>query len=217
MSRVQQRLNKLKEEHIIPVIRADRFEDAHLAILELKEIGFKTVEITLTTPDALRLIQFWSDDRGLLIGAGTVTTIDEAKKCIEAGAEYIVSPCYVNGLAELCVSEEIICIMSGLTPSEVLESWKSGSSVVKVFPASSMGGASYIQSLKAVFPHILLLPTGGVNSDNITSYFAAGADIIGVGSDLVDLNLISSNNISGFRQKATLFKQKVENYFREGY
>lgn len=217
VSTIQNTLNKLKEAYIVPVIRADKYEDANKAIQELKEVGYKTIEITLTTPGAIRLIQNWSIDEFLMVGAGTVTSLDEAKECIEAGVKYIVSPCYVEGLGEICAQKDVVCIMSGLTPSEVIKSWQGGSNIVKVFPASSIGGASHIKSLKTVFPNILLLPTGGINLDNIVSYLEAGADFVGTGADLVDIKLLNSGRITEFREKANMYKQKVENYFAEVY
>ena len=171
---------------MIPVIRTEKYEDAHTAIRELKDVGYKTIEITLTTPEAIRLIQYWVNDNFLLVGAGTVTNLDEARRCIDAGVKYIVSPCYVEGLAELCLQKDVVSIMSGLTPSEVLKSWNEGSNVVKVFPASSIGGASHIKSLKSVFRDILLLQTGRVTLDNIISHLDAGTDFIGTGTNLLD-------------------------------
>jgi 2-dehydro-3-deoxyphosphogluconate aldolase/(4S)-4-hydroxy-2-oxoglutarate aldolase len=217
VSTIQNTLNKLKEAYIVPVIRADKYEDANEAIQELKEVGYKPIEITLTTPDAIRLIRNWTNDDFLLVGAGTVTSLNEAQECIEAGVNYIVSPCYVEGLGDLCAQKDVVCIMSGLTPSEVMQSWQGGSNVVKVFPASSIGGAAHIKSLKTVFPDILLLPTGGINLDNIVSYLEAGADFIGTGADLVDIKLLNSGRISEFREKAILYKQTVENYISEVY
>lgn len=188
-STIENTLLELKKYKIIPVVRSHSMELGELAIQRLKQAGFKTVEITLTIPNALDLIRKYSRE-DLIVGAGTVLTLNDVSLCIDAGAQYIVSPTFIEGMPELCKAAGVVCIMSGLTPTEVYYAWKKGSDVVKIFPANSMGGPAYIKSLKAILPEILMIPTGGVTSENISTFLKAGADFIGVGTSLVDLNLI---------------------------
>jgi 2-dehydro-3-deoxyphosphogluconate aldolase/(4S)-4-hydroxy-2-oxoglutarate aldolase len=190
-------LEKLTSYKIVPVIRGNTQEIAHDAVTTLKAAGFQTAEITMTVPGTIELISHFSRLDDLLVGAGTVTNVEQAEKCILAGAKYIISPFIVDGLPELCREADVFCIMSGLTPTEIISAWNQGSGAVKVFPANSMGGPCYIKSLKTVMPHIPLIPTGGVNLDNIKHFLNAGASFVGVGSDLVNTALLEQGDLEG--------------------
>jgi 2-dehydro-3-deoxyphosphogluconate aldolase/(4S)-4-hydroxy-2-oxoglutarate aldolase len=142
----------------------------------------------MTVPGALSVIESLSSRLGeqLLIGAGTVLTRSEVADCVQAGARFIVSPgCdpeVLGGARDLGVA-----VMPGaLTPTEVIAAWKAGASMVKVFPCSALGGASYLKALRGPLPHVKLMPTGGVNLKTAKDYIHAGACALGVGSELVD-------------------------------
>src|SRR5690606_11721178 len=111
------------------------------------------------------------------------------------------APCIVDGMAELCHDANVVSIMTGLTPFEVHHAWKNGSDIVKVFPANSMDGPTYIKSLKSVFPNIPMLPTGGIKKENLVAYFNAGADMVGVGNSLVDVNLLKNESEFVYQSK----------------
>ena len=178
-------IKKLTYSKIVPVVRTSSQDHAYQAVITLAKIGFKTAEITMTVPGAVELIKELSKDSSLLIGAGTVYSVEEAQACIEAGARYIVSPVIVDNMPEVCKKSEVICIMSGLTPNEVLTAWQKGSEFVKIFPSDAMGGYSYLKALKSIFPSIPLVPTGGINLNNIQDYLKVGASFVGVGSELI--------------------------------
>lgn len=186
-------LAQLSTFRIVPVIRTSSIELAHKAIRFLLNTGFKTVEVTMSVPGSLELIKQFSAQKDLLVGAGTVLNAKEAEACIQAGAKYIISPVLTEHVLELCKEANILCILSGLTPTEILAAWNLGCGAVKVFPAHSMGGPGYLKSLKSVFPSIPLVPTGGVNLNNIGDYLRAGASFVGVGSDLVNTALMEKN------------------------
>ena len=187
---MRERIEKLR---VIPVLRLGDRSEADTAIDCLLEAGFGSVEITLTTPDALGLISALRARVGaeFLIGAGTVLDLDEAQRCVEAGADYLVSPCLVPGLAAFARSTGRAALVGGFTPGEVLAAWRDGAEIVKVFPASS-GGVSHLSALHAIFPHIPLCPTGGVSRDNMLDYFKAGACVVGVGNNVIDRKALAA-------------------------
>lgn len=177
---------------VIPVIRTTRTDLAERAIEWLLQVGFTTFEITLTVPDALSMIHDLRHRPGLRVGAGTVLSVAQADACLAAGAEFLVSPIVVDGLPPIAASVAAPLLLSGLTPSEVHRAFALGASAVKVFPAGSVGGPGHIRALRSVFPDIPLVPTGGVDLENLHAYLDAGAASVGIGSDL-----ISDNRIQG--------------------
>ncbi|MEO8039790.1 MAG: bifunctional 4-hydroxy-2-oxoglutarate aldolase/2-dehydro-3-deoxy-phosphogluconate aldolase [Betaproteobacteria bacterium] len=186
---------RLRAVQVIPVLRLTSAALAERAIECLVEAGFGTVELTLTTPDAVGLIRRLRERMtpGFLVGAGTVLDPDTARACIDAGADYLVSPCLVPGMAALAHAAGRACLMGGFTPAEVLAAWRDGSDIVKVFPAAT-GGPSHLAALHAVFPEIPLCPTGGVALDNIDAYRRAGAVVVGVGNNIVDLSALDAGD-----------------------
>lgn len=187
-------LVRLSELGIIPVVRVHSQALAEKAVQALARAGFGTVEITMTVPGAADLLKDLARVGEMLLGAGTILDLREAEISIRAGARYLVSPCLVDGVPELCREAGVACIMGGLTPNEVLTAWRRGSQAVKVFPASSVGGPSYLKALKSVFPAIPLVPTGGVNLQNVGDFLRAGAACVGAGSDLVSSAMLEQGN-----------------------
>jgi 2-dehydro-3-deoxyphosphogluconate aldolase/(4S)-4-hydroxy-2-oxoglutarate aldolase len=180
---------------VIPVLRLATRSSAETAIDCLVEAGFKTVEITLTTPDAVRLIGTLRSrvDEDFLIGAGTVLDLDKARECIDAGADYLVSPCLVPGLGKLASDNAALALCGGFTPGEVLAAWREGAAIVKVFPAST-GGPAHLGALHAVYPQIPLCPTGGVSTANMLDYFKSGAAVVGVGNNVIDQKALAAGD-----------------------
>jgi 2-dehydro-3-deoxyphosphogluconate aldolase / (4S)-4-hydroxy-2-oxoglutarate aldolase len=188
-------LETLVRARVIPVLRLATREATAAAIDCLVESGFGTVELTLTTPGALALLADLRKrmDGSFLVGAGTVLDLDSAKRCLDAGADYLVSPCMVTGMARLARDAGRAAVIGGFTPSEVLAAWREGAQMVKVFPASS-GGSPHLQAIHAVFPEIPLCPTGGVSSSNILDYFRAGASIVGIGNNIIDQKALAADD-----------------------
>lgn len=174
-------------QRVIPVLRLASAELTERAIDCLREAGFATVEITMTTPDAVRLI------RKFKAGAGTVLDLDAARRCIDAGAPFLVSPCLVPGLAQLAHDAGRLALIGGFTPGEILAAHREGADIVKLFPAST-GGPEHLKAIHAVFPEIPLCPTGGVSLSNLNDYFAAGAKLVGVGNNIVDQKALASGD-----------------------
>src|SRR6266404_742204 len=176
------------ENGIIPVIRASSAEQALQAASAVMRGGIQTLEITMTVPRAIRVMEKLADELGdkVLLGAGTVLDSETARAALLAGAEFIVTPALKRDVIEVGHRYSKPVMPGGLTPTEVLSAWEAGASFVKVFPCGNMGGPKYIRSLKAPFPHIQLIPTGGVNLENAMDFLLAGSAALGVGADLVD-------------------------------
>jgi 2-dehydro-3-deoxyphosphogluconate aldolase/(4S)-4-hydroxy-2-oxoglutarate aldolase len=182
----------LERVGIIPVLRARNARQAHAVVQAMLAGGVSVVEVTMTVPGAVDLLKELRNEYGakLLLGSGTVTTADQAEATIEAGAEFVVSPSFHPDVIAVTKAHRKLSIPGALTPTEVITAWNAGADYVKVFPCSAMGGASYLKSLLAPFPHLKLIPTGGVTHHTAASFLEAGARALGVGSDLVNLTAI---------------------------
>ena len=188
---------KLLAMRVIPVLRLASRRDAETAIECLIEAGFSTVELTLTTPGAVEMIGSLRrrSNADFLVGAGTVLDLASASACLDAGADYLVSPCLVPGMAALAHTAGRIALTGAFTPAEVLAAWREGAAVVKVFPAST-GGPSHLAALHAVYPDIALCPTGGVSTSNMHDYFKAGATLVGIGNNVIDQKALAAGDRS---------------------
>ncbi len=206
----KQILDAMQSSKLVPVIRTETEDQARTAIEIIADCGIKVFEITMTVPGALSLMREFSGGE-LLIGAGTVTTLEETKQCIKSGAQFIVGPAYASESVAHCVANGKAVIPGCLTPSEVLSAHENGADCVKVFPCNALGGVKYLSTLKTLFPKIDMMPTGGVNIETINDYIAAGAFAVGIGSDLVDLNAIDEGNLEAVAAKASLYVDRISN------
>ncbi len=185
----------LQALRVIPVLRLATREAAASAVDCLIEAGFRTVELTLTTPDAVALITELKQraEGDFLVGAGTVLDLDRAQECLDAGADYLVSPCLVPGMAELTRVRGAAMLMGGFTPTEVLAAWRDGAQIVKVFPASSGGPATSPRFTRST-RRFRSVPTGGVSTANMLDYFKAGACAVGVGNNVIDQKALAAGD-----------------------
>ena len=192
---------RLIAQRVVPVLRLASAELTERAVLFLQEAGFAIVEITMTTPGALELIRKTPN-----AGAGTVLDLDTARRCIDAGAQFLVSPCLVPGMARLAHDAGRLALIGGFTPGEILAAHREGADIVKLFPAST-GGPEHLRAIHAVFPDIALCPTGGVSLENMKSYFAAGAALVGVGNNIVDAKALAAGERAAVVAHARRFLQ----------
>jgi 2-dehydro-3-deoxyphosphogluconate aldolase/(4S)-4-hydroxy-2-oxoglutarate aldolase len=148
----------------------------------------------MTVPGALDVLKELKNEYGtkLLLGSGTVTTAKQAEATIEAGAEFVVSPSLHPEVIAATKTRKKLSIPGALTPTEVITAWEAGADYVKIFPCSAVGGASYLKALLAPFPHLKLIPTGGVTLGTAEGFIRAGARALGVGSDLVNLAAVDA-------------------------
>jgi 2-dehydro-3-deoxyphosphogluconate aldolase / (4S)-4-hydroxy-2-oxoglutarate aldolase len=177
----------IRKTGIIPVIRGESSAVALAVVETLAEAGLAIAEITMTVPAAIEAIVAAKKRFGdkMLIGAGTVTDEETVRRAIDAGAEFIVSPCLVPDVIDAARREDVAVLPGALTPSEIFRAFRDGADMVKVFPVQNVGGAAYLRALRGPFPEIPLVPTGGVTLDNLGELFAAGAVAVGVGSELI--------------------------------
>lgn len=185
--------DRLIAQRVVPVLRLASSAETEQAVDCLAEAGFRTFEITLTTPGAVGLIGRLAARADWLVGAGTVLDLGAARACLHAGARFLVAPCLVPDMALLAHEAGRAALIGGFTPGEILAAHREGADVVKVFPAST-GGPEHLKGIHAVFPDIRLCPTGGVSLQNMDAYFAAGAALVGVGNNIVDQRALAAGD-----------------------
>ena len=189
-------IQRIEEVGIIPVIRAASVDDAKRAVEAISAGGIPVAEITMTVPNAVAVIrEVCAQYRDtVLVGAGTVVTADQAEACLDAGAEFLVSPGFSAAVLDVADASRILAIPGALTPTELMtaQGWRDAD---QDFPCGNVGGAKYLRSLKAPFPKAKLIPTGGVNAANAAEFIAAGAFALGVGADLVDAAALRAGDL----------------------
>lgn len=195
------------EVGIVPVVRAPSAEEAIDAVEACLNGGIRVAEITMTVPGAISALEKVAArfSGRMLLGAGTVLDAETARICFLAGAEFLVTPALRLATIEMAKRYSKAIFPGALTPTEVLTAWEAGADGVKVFPCGNVGGAKYIKSLKAPFPQIELVPTGGVNLETIGDFFKAGACAVGVGGELVDAALMKDGRFGEIEERARQF------------
>ncbi|MCI0350862.1 MAG: bifunctional 4-hydroxy-2-oxoglutarate aldolase/2-dehydro-3-deoxy-phosphogluconate aldolase [Acidobacteriales bacterium] len=204
-------LSKIREIGIIPVIRAENSAQALFAVAALHTGGIPIAEITMTVSDAIYGIRECCRDYGskVLTGAGTVLNVEVARQCIDAGAQFLVTPGLDAETLRFAQQREVLVIPGTLTPSEIMAALNHGAEIVKVFPCGNVGGPAYLKALQGPFPDIRMIPTGGVNLSNAGDYMKAGAFALGVGSDLVEPAALKNSNAQRITDSARQFLEAV--------
>ena len=204
-------IHQIIQTGLIPVIRAESSDIAMRAVDAIREGGISVLEITMTVPGAIRIIEEvarrFGDDA--IVGAGTVLDSETARACILAGARFIVSPALDLETISCCRRYSIPVMPGAMTPTEVVAAWKAGADFVKVFPANAVGGPAYIKALKAPLPQIQLVPTGGVSLKTAADFIKAGAAALGVGADLVDTSALRAGDHKIITDRARQFIEIV--------
>jgi 2-dehydro-3-deoxyphosphogluconate aldolase/(4S)-4-hydroxy-2-oxoglutarate aldolase len=209
----QEAASRILEIGIVPVVRASSAKQALRAVEAVCAGGIPIVEITMTVPGAVEVIAQLAQSMGseVLIGAGTVLDAGAAERCIEAGAEFIVSPGFDLETVKFANRRDKLMIAGALTPTEVITAWKAGSDFVKIFPCGTVGGAKYIKALKAPLPQIPMIPTGGVNLNTAADFMIAGAAALGIGGELVSASALESGDTASIVEAAQEFVAIVRN------
>lgn len=208
--------DRILEIGIVPVVRASSAREARMAADAVCGGGIPIVEITMTVPGAVDVIRELSKSAGsnILIGAGTVLSAEAARRCLDAGAQFLVSPGLNLKTVEFAGREDKLIMAGALTPTEVITAWEAGADFVKVFPCGQVGGANYIKALKGPFPEVPLVPTGGVNLNTAAEFIEAGAAALGIGGELVQADALRSNKpeiiVENARKFLAIVKQTRE-------
>ena len=204
-------LSFIKDVGIVPVIRTDSAESAVRTIAAIYEGGIRAAEITMTVPGAVKALEKVADQYGdkIVLGAGTVLDPETARICMLAGAEFFVTPSLKPATIEMAKRYGKVVCPGALTPTEVLTAWEHGADIVKIFPCGNVGGPKYIKALKAPFPQIEMIPTGGVNLETAGEFLKAGACAVAVGASLVDARSIKEGRYEVFTERARQYLEVI--------
>jgi len=204
-------LSAIIEIGIVPVVRTDSADSAIRAIEAIYRGGIRAAEITMTVPGAIRALEKVADKFGdqIVLGAGTVLDPETARACMLAGAEFFVTPSLNLATIEMAKRYSKVITPGALTPTEVVTAWQAGGDAIKIFPCSAVGGAKYIKSLRAPFPQIEMIPTGGVNLETAGDFLRAGACAVAVGAELIDIPNIHAGRYDVFEERAKQFLELI--------
>jgi 2-dehydro-3-deoxyphosphogluconate aldolase/(4S)-4-hydroxy-2-oxoglutarate aldolase len=206
----EKQITMIREAGVIAIIRANTSGDLLEAAAAVKAGGLNTIEVTMTTPDALNVIAKATENFGdqVLFGAGSVLDPETARAAILAGAQFIVSPTLNIKTIEICRRYSKTIVAGCFTPTEILNAWEHGADFVKVFPAD-VGGPAYIKAVSAPLPQVALIPTGGVNLETIGPFLKAGAVAVAAGSSLVSQEILNDKNFMLLTERAKSMRQEV--------
>ena len=204
-------LAQIRAIGVIPVLRLSSSSDVLDMADALHSAHIDVVEIPLDMPEALSVISTLVErfDEKVLVGAGSVLDADSASTVIAAGASFVTSPSCDVEVVKYCNATDLAVFPGALTPTEILSAWKAGADMVRVFPCSALCGPSYLKALKAPLPQIDLFPSGGVTLQNAAAFIDAGACVLGVGRDLVDLTSLREGRLDRIAERAHLFMELV--------
>jgi 2-dehydro-3-deoxyphosphogluconate aldolase/(4S)-4-hydroxy-2-oxoglutarate aldolase len=204
-------IDRLVDSGVVAVMRGADPDTAVEVAAALHDGGVTAFEITADTPDAMELIAAVSasfDDSEAIVGAGTVLDSGTARDAIKSGAEFVVGPTFDPGMVETCNRYGVPVAPGVLTPTEALTAYEAGADIAKVFPASSMG-PGHLSSIAGPLPQIPLMPTGGIDVDNVADYIEAGAAVVGAGSAIMDADAIEARDFESITETAREFTRVI--------
>lgn len=204
-------LELVRDSGVIAIIRTQSSEQLLRAADAIREGGVCAIEVTMTTPGALSVIEsaVARYDQDVLFGAGTVLDAETARAAILSGARFVVAPTLDIQMIETCRRYGVLVFPGAHTPTEILRAWQAGADMVKVFPAC-VGGPKFIKAVKAPLPQVDLVPVGGVGIDNVADFIRAGAAAVGVGSSLVNQKLLETGDFAVLTERAHRLVEEVQ-------
>jgi 2-dehydro-3-deoxyphosphogluconate aldolase/(4S)-4-hydroxy-2-oxoglutarate aldolase len=198
--------SRIEEIGIIPAVRLSSAADALFAAEAISVSGIPIVEVTMTVPGAVKVIEELArNDAEFIVGAGSIFDVDVARQCLDAGARFLTSPGLDLDIVEFALKHESVVLPGALTPTEVTAAWKSGADFVKVYPCSQLGGPTYIKALKGPFPQVRLIASGGINQHTAAEFILAGAVALGVGTELIQPDAIERREAAWIRELSRRF------------
>jgi 2-dehydro-3-deoxyphosphogluconate aldolase/(4S)-4-hydroxy-2-oxoglutarate aldolase len=204
--------SRIEEVGIIPAVRAFSPEDALFAAEAVSRGGIPIVEVPLTVPEAYKVISHLVQNApDVIVGAGSVLDVETARRCLDAGAQFLTSDGLDAETVKFAVKADAVVIPGTLTPTDVIAAWKLGSDLVKVVPCGQVGGDSYIRALKAMFPNVPLIAAGGVNQQTASNFILAGAVALGIGAELIPREAIQLRQPDRIAELARRFTGFVNN------
>ena len=203
-------LEIIAKHKLVAIVRLDDLSIARALTQALIDGGIRAIEFTLTNPDAVSTIaeirQCVADS--VAIGAGSVISVEQVRAVADAGAQFVVSPVWKLDVNTACLNEGLPFMPGAFTPTEILNAWEWGASAVKVFPANHLG-KRYIKDVLAPLPHLRLMPTGGVNIDNMREFLDNGAFALGVGSSLINNDAVADQDWARLRDNARRYVDQL--------
>lgn len=197
----------IREHGIVAIVRADSSEGLVRVVEAIAKGGVRCIEVTMTTPGALDCLRAATEQlagQDVLLGVGSVLDAETARKAIEAGAQYVVSPNTSRAVIDVAHDADRPALPGAFTPNEIVHAWELGGDLIKVFPAT-LGGLEYIKAVRAPLPQIPLVPTGGIDEHNLADFFCAGVAAVGVGTALVNKTLVAAGDYHGLSESAERF------------
>jgi len=207
----QEIIQLIQQHKIVAILRLDDPEQVGPIIDALAAGGIYVIEISMNTPDCLKQIEIHSQRDDVLLGVGTVTDAMMAKQAIDRGAKFVVTPISRKYIIETSHMWGAPVLSGAFTPAEAFEAWEWKAEMIKLFPAHAMG-IEYFKALRAPFPQIPFIPTGGITPENLTAWLDAGAKALGVGSSLTDKYAIASGNYSKIIDQSKRFVDLVHEW-----
>lgn len=202
---------RIEEIGIIPGVRVGFAEHARYAVHALHRSGIPVAEIPMTVPGAIEVISDVATRLpDVIVGGGTVLDVEMAQRCVDAGAKFLTSTGLVPEVVEFARKKGVLVIPGALTPSEVIQAWKAGADLVKIFPCAPLGGDAYIRALKAPFPNVPFVAAGGVNQQTAVQYILAGASVLGVGGELIPREALERKQEERVHELARRFLARVK-------
>jgi 2-dehydro-3-deoxyphosphogluconate aldolase/(4S)-4-hydroxy-2-oxoglutarate aldolase len=204
-------LSRISDLGLLAVIRGPSLELTLKMVEALVAGGVHGIEITFTTPQAGEVVRILNETYGsqILLGMGTLTTIEHVEQAMEAGARFVVSPHCEESLTQAMIATDLVTMIGAFTPSEIMKAHRLGSDIVKLYPGS-LGTPAYLKSLRDPFPDIPIMPTGGVSVENVKEWFAAGAFAVGAGSSLCPSVWALERRFEEITERAKAFVKEVE-------
>ncbi len=210
MTHAEQFIQDLKEKQLMVAIRTATPEEAYEAAHACAEGGIRFIEITFTVPGADEVIRKLGRDERIRAGAGTILSVDDAKKALAAGASYLVSPHCDEEVVRFTRKEGLVSIPGASTPTEIYRAYKAGGDIIKLFPFVELGGLAFLKAMRGPMPFVPYMLCGGANLDNVSSYLAADAAGILIGTAIIKKDLVSKKDWSSITALARSFVGKVE-------
>ena len=203
---------RIEEIGVVPAVRVSSADEARFAAEAVSRGGIPIVEITMTVPGAIEVIShLLKQIPEMIVGAGSVLDVETARRCLDAGAQFLTTDGLDLGVVEFAVKQHVVVFPGTLTPTEVITAWKAGSDFVKVVPCAQLGGESYIRALRGPFPQVPLIAAGGVNQLTALNFILAGATALGVGRELIPSEAIRLRQAERINELARRFVSFVNN------
>jgi 2-dehydro-3-deoxyphosphogluconate aldolase/(4S)-4-hydroxy-2-oxoglutarate aldolase len=205
-------VEQIEKNQLLVVIRTDLPEEAYEAARACIKGGVKLIEITFSVPDADDVIKNLSVIENIILGAGTVLNMSEARNALTSGAKFIVSPHIDESIIKYTKSRGAVSIPGAATPTEILQAHEAGGDIIKLFPFVELGGLKFLRTIRGPLPFIKYMPSGGVNTDNFAEYLAAGVSGMIVGSAIIKRELVKAGNWDAIEELSRSFVRQLPSH-----